>query len=150
MSRPIPSSSNGRVGRNARQSAAFRSPQRSGQSLRSTTAAEPKAEIPRLLAAAPILAVCTELERHVDDLRRLAPASDATTALTLYHDKLSAALSSAREIELFIPADRAAVILGKSVSMVTYLCRNGSLQAKKIGGMWQIYREDLERIQRGE
>jgi hypothetical protein len=144
MSRSIPSST-GRTGRYVRQPSALRTTPRSGQPVR-----ERKADIPRLFAAAPILAVCTELEQHVDDLRRLAPASDATTALTLYRDKLSAALNSAREIELFISADQAAVILGKSVSMVTYLCRNGSLQAKKIGGMWQIYREDLERIQRGE
>jgi len=149
MNRPIPSST-GRTGRNVHQASAFRSTQRLGQPVRSTIAAEPKADVPRLLAAAPILAVCSELEQHVDDLRRLAPASDATTALTLYRDKLSAALGSAREIELFISADQAALILGKSVSMVTYLCRNGSLQAKKIGGMWQIYREHLERIQRGE
>lgn len=146
MSRSI-SSSTGRTGRYGRQPGVLSSTPRSGPSVR---AAERKADVPRLFAAAPILAVCTELEQHVDDLRRLAPASDATTALTLYRDKLSAALSSAREIELFISADQAAVILGKSVSMVTYLCRNGSLQAKKIGGMWQIYREDLERIQRGE
>ena len=53
-------------------------------------------------------------------------------------------------VVLFLLGITAAVILGKSPSMVTYLCRNGSLQAKKIGGMWQIYREDLERIQRGE
>lgn len=144
MSRSI-SNGAGPTGRYVRQTSALRSTPRSGQPIREQTA-----DIPRLLAAAPILAVCTELEQHVDDLRRLAPASDATTALTLYRDKLSAALSSAREIELFISADQAAVILGKSVSMVTYLCRNGSLQAKKIGGMWQIYREDLERIQRGE
>jgi hypothetical protein len=149
MSRSI-SSSTGRTGRYVRQPSALRGTPRSGQSVRTAIPAERKADIPRLFAAAPILAVCTELEQHVDDLRRLAPASDATTALTLYRDKLSAALSSAREIELFISADQAAVILGKSVSMVTYLCRNGSLQAKKIGGMWQIYREDLERIQRGE
>lgn len=149
MSRSI-ASSTGRTARYVHQPNSLRSVQRSGQPVRSTIASEPKADVPRLLAAAPILAVCTELEQHVDDLRRLAPASDATTALSLYRDKLSAALSSAREIELFISADQAAVILGKSVSMVTYLCRNGSLQAKKIGGMWQIYREDLERIQRGE
>jgi hypothetical protein len=149
MSRSIPGST-GRTGRYVRQPSALLSTPRSGQAARSAIPAERKVEIPRLFAAAPILAVCTELEQHVDDLRRLAPASDATTALTLYRDKLSAALNSAREIELFISADQAAVILGKSVSMVTYLCRNGSLQAKKIGGMWQIYREDLERIQRGE
>jgi hypothetical protein len=149
MSRSIPGST-GRTGRYVHQPCALRSTPRSRQPVHATIAAERKADIPRLFAAAPILAVCTELEQHVDDLRRLAPASDATTALTLYRDKLSAALSSAREIELFIPADQAAMILGKSVSMVTYLCRNGSLQAKKIGGMWQIYREDLERIQRGE
>lgn len=149
MNSSIPSST-GRTDRYVRQRSTLRGTPRTGQPVRSTNAAEPKADTPRLLAAAPILAVCIELEQHVDDLRRLAPASDATAALSLYRDKLSAALSSAREIEMFISADQAAVILGKSVSMVTYLCRNGSLQAKKIGGMWQIYREDLERIQRGE
>ncbi|HWG36042.1 MAG TPA: helix-turn-helix domain-containing protein [Gemmatimonadaceae bacterium] len=101
---------------------------------------------PRLLAAAPIVAVSEELERHVGELRRLAPASDATTALTLYRDKLAAALVRARNVELFVAVDVAAAILGKSPSGVTYLCRSGSLKAKKVGGVWQIDRADLERV----
>ena len=101
---------------------------------------------PRLLAAAPIVAVSEELERHVGELRRLAPASDATTALTLYRDKLVAALVRARNVELFVAVDVAAAILGKSASGVTYLCRTGALKAKKVGGVWQIDRVDLERL----
>jgi hypothetical protein len=101
---------------------------------------------PRLLAAAPIVAVCEELNRHVGDLARLAPTSDATTALTLYRDKFDAALARARQLELFVSAEVASVILGKSVSMVTYLCRTSALKAKKVGGTWQIDRLDLERL----
>ncbi|MGH7618564.1 MAG: helix-turn-helix domain-containing protein [Gemmatimonadaceae bacterium] len=101
---------------------------------------------PRLLAAAPIVAVSDELSRHVADLTRLAPASDATTALTLYRDKLAAALHRARELDLFVSADVASVILGKSASMVQHLCRSGALRAKKVGGTWQIDRVDLERL----
>ena len=100
----------------------------------------------RLLAAAPIVAVSEELEQHVGELRRLAPTSDATTALTLYRDKLAAALVRARNVELFVAVDVAAAILGKSPSGVTYLCRSGSLKAKKVGGVWQIDRADLERV----
>ena len=106
-------------------------------------------DAPKLLAAAPIIAVSQELDRHVDDLRRLAPASDATTALTLYREKLTTAIQRARQLELFVSAEHAALVLGKSVSMVTYLCRTGALQAKKVGGTWQIDRLDLERMQRG-
>ena len=105
---------------------------------------------PRLLAAAPIVAVCEELNRHVSDLARLAPTSDATTALTLYRDKLDAALARARQLELFVSAEVASVILGKSVSMVTYLCRTAALKAKKVGGTWQIDRLDLERLRADE
>lgn len=101
---------------------------------------------PRLLAAAPIVAVSEELDRHVGELRRLAPTSDATTALTLYRDKLAAALVRARNVELFVAVDVAAAILGKSLSGVTYLCRTGALKAKKVGGVWQIDRADLERV----
>ncbi len=101
-------------------------------------------DAPKLLAAAPIVAVSQELDRHVADLRRLAPASDATTALTLYRDKLVEAIQRARQLELFISAEQAALVLGKSVSMVTYLCRSGALRAKKVGGTWQIDRLDLE------
>jgi hypothetical protein len=104
------------------------------------------AALPKLLAAAPIVAVSDELARHVSDLSRLAPASDATTALTLYRDKLAAALQRARELELFVSAEVAAVVLGKSISGVTYLCRTGALKAKKVGGVWQIDRVDLERL----
>jgi len=100
----------------------------------------------RLLAAAPIVAVSEELSRHVDDLTRLAPKSDATTALTLYRDKLRTALHRARTLELFVSAEVASVILCKSVSMVTHLCRAGSIKAKKVGGTWQIDRLDLERM----
>ena len=101
---------------------------------------------PRLLAAAPLVALSDELSRHVADLARLAPTSDATTALTLYRDKLASALQRARELDLFVTADVASVILGKSVSMVTYLCRSGALRAKKVGGTWEIDRIDLERF----
>lgn len=104
------------------------------------------ATLPKLLAAAPIVAVSEELSRHVSDLARLAPASDATTALTLYRDKLAAALQRARELELFISAEAAALILGKSISAITYLCRTGALKSKKVGGTWQIDRVDLERL----
>jgi hypothetical protein len=90
-----------------------------------------------------------ELERHVSDLRRLAPTSDATSALAMYLGKLVQAMEDARDLELFIPVDAAGVILGKSPSMVTYLCRTGALQAKKVGGTWQILRKDLEAMQRG-
>lgn len=100
----------------------------------------------RLLAAAPIVAVSEELSRHVSDLTRLAPTSDATTALTLYRDKLQAALMRARQLDLFITAEVASVVLGKSVSMVTHLCRRGALSAKKVGGTWQIDRVALERM----
>jgi hypothetical protein len=106
----------------------------------------PAAGLPKLLAAAPIVAVSDELTRHVSDLARLAPASDATTALTLYRDKLAAALQRARELELFVSAEAAAMVLGKSISGVTYLCRTGALKAKKVGGTWQIDRVDLERL----
>ena len=101
---------------------------------------------PKLLAAAPIVAVSEELTRHVGDLARLAPTSDATTALTLYRDKLAAALKRARELELFVSADVASLMLGKSISGVTYLCRTGAIKAKKVGGTWQIDRLDLERL----
>jgi hypothetical protein len=104
------------------------------------------ADAPRLLAAAPIISVSDELDRHVEDLRRLAPASDATTALTLYRDKLTLAIQRARQLELFVSAEQASVVLGKSVSMITYLCRAGALRAKKVGGTWQIDRLDLERM----
>jgi hypothetical protein len=103
-------------------------------------------EVPRLLAAAPIISVSEELDRHVEDLRRLAPASDATTALTLYRDKLTIAIQRALKLELFVSAEEAAVVLGKSVSMITYLCRTGALKAKKIGGTWEIDRLDMERL----
>jgi hypothetical protein len=105
---------------------------------------------PKLLAAAPIIAVSQDLERHVADLRRLAPTSDATTALSLYQDKLKVAIQRACQLDLFISAEQAAVILGRSVSMITYLCRNGALRAKKVGGVWQIDRLDLERMRRDE
>lgn len=104
-------------------------------------------EIPKLLAAAPIIAIHQELARHVEDLRRLAPTSDATTALTLYHDKLGVAIQRAHRLELFVSAEQASVVLGKSVSMVTYLCRTGAIKAKKVGGTWQIDRLELERLQ---
>lgn len=104
-------------------------------------------EIPKLLAAAPIMAIHQELARHVEDLRRLAPTSDATTALTLYHDKLGVAIQRAHRLELFVSAEQASVVLGKSVSMVTYLCRTGAIRAKKVGGTWQIDRLELERLQ---
>ena len=100
----------------------------------------------RLLAAAPIMAVSDELARHVSDLARLAPSSDATIALTLYRDKLQSALMRARELDLFISAEAASVVLGKSISMVTHLCRTGALSAKKVGGTWQIDRVALERM----
>ena len=103
-------------------------------------------DVPRLLAAAPIISVSDELDRHVEDLRRLAPASDATTALTLYRDKLTVAIQRARRLELFVCAEEASVILGKSVSMITYLCRTGALKAKKVGGTWEIDRLDMERL----
>ncbi|MQA91142.1 MAG: helix-turn-helix domain-containing protein [Gemmatimonas sp.] len=102
--------------------------------------------VPRLLAAAPIISISDELGRHVEDLRRLAPASDATTALTLYRDKLTQAIQKARHLELFVTAEQAAIVLGKSVSMITYLCRTGALAAKKVGGTWHIDRVDLERM----
>ena len=100
----------------------------------------------RLLAAAPILAVSEELTKHVSDLARLAPTSDATTALTLYRDKLQAALNRARQLDLFVSAEVASVVLGKSVSMVTHLCRTGALSSKKVGGTWQIDRLALEQL----
>jgi hypothetical protein len=101
---------------------------------------------PRLLAAAPIVAVSDELDRHVADLTRLAPTSDATVALTHYRDKLAAALHHARQLELFVSVVVASAVLGKSVSMVTHLCRTGALNAKKVGGTWEIDRVDLERL----
>ena len=101
-------------------------------------------DAPRLLAAAPILAVSEELDRQVGELRRVAPSSDATSALTLYRDKLAAALQRARQIDLFVTTDIAATILGRSASDVTYLCRTGALKAKKVGGVWMIDRVDLE------
>lgn len=101
---------------------------------------------PRLLAAAPIISVSEELDRHVEDLHRLAPASDATTALTLYRDKLARAIQRARRVDLFVSAEEASMLLGKSVSMITYLCRTGALRAKKVGGTWQIDRLEMERM----
>lgn len=115
-------------------------------SIRAVRTTSDTSSRPRLLAAAPIVAVSEELERHVGELRRLAPTSDATTALTLYRDKLAAALVRARNVELFVAVDVAAAILGKSPSGVTYLCRTGALRAKKVGGVWQIDRTDLERV----
>lgn len=112
----------------------------------STSRLEPPDGHVRLLAAAPIMAVSEELARHVSDLARLAPSSDATIALTLYRDKLQSALMRARELDLFISAEAASVVLGKSVSMVTHLCRTGALGAKKVGGTWQIDRVALERM----
>lgn len=106
----------------------------------------PAADVPKLLAAAPIIGVFQELDQHVSDLARLAPASDATTALTLYRDKLSVAIQHARKLELFVSAEQAALILGKSVSMITYLCRTGALEARKVGGTWQIDRLAIERM----
>lgn len=100
----------------------------------------------KLLAAAPIVAVAEELNRQVGDLARIAPASDATTALTIYRDKLNAALKRAHDLDLFVTADVAALILRRSVSGVTYLCRTGAINAKKVGGTWQIDRVDLERF----
>jgi len=113
---------------------------------RAALLADPRTDRPKLLAAAPIIAVYQELDQHVRDLMQLAPASDATTALTLYRDKLSTALRYARDLELFVSAEQAALVLGKSVSMVTYLCRTGALKAKKVGGAWQIDRLAMERI----
>lgn len=107
-------------------------------------------DAPKLLAAAPIIAVSEELDRQLGELRLVAPTSDATAALTLYGDKLSAAIQRARQIELFISAEQAALILGRSVSMITYLCRTGALNAKKVGGTWQIDRLELERMQHQE
>jgi hypothetical protein len=104
---------------------------------------------PKLLAAAPIIALSHELDRHVSDLRRLAPTSDATNALTIYRDKLTLAIQRARQLELFVSADQAAMVLGRSASMITYLCRTGALKAKKVGGTWQIDRLDLERLRAG-
>lgn len=103
-------------------------------------------DVPKLLAAAPIFGVYQELDRHVKDLRRLAPASDATAALTLYRDKLSVAIQRARQLELFVSAEQASLVLGKSASMITYLCRTGALKAKKVGGTWQIDRLEIERM----
>lgn len=110
----------------------------------STVRPAPPGTQTRLLAAAPILAVSEELTRHVSDLARLAPTSDATTALTLYRDKLLAAVIRAKQLDLFISAEAAALVLGKSVSMITHLCRTGALSAKKVGGTWQIDRVALE------
>jgi hypothetical protein len=107
-------------------------------------------DLPRLLAAAPIVAVQHELNQHVEDLRRLAPTSDATTALTLYRDKLTLAIQRAHRLELFVSAEQAAMVLGKSVSMITYLCRTGAIKAKKVGGTWQIDRLELEQLRNSE
>lgn len=117
-----------------------------GSALRTSGANAALIAAPKLLAAAPIVAVSEELNRHVGDLARLAPTSDATTALTLYRDKLASALKHASELELFVPADVAALVLGRSISGITYLCRTGALKAKKVGGTWQIDRLDLERL----
>ncbi len=95
------------------------------------------------------MSVRDELEQHVGQLRRLAPTSDATAALGLYLEKLARALEDATDIELFIPTETAALILGKTPSMVTYLCRTGALPAEKIGGTWQINRKGLEAKRRG-
>jgi hypothetical protein len=135
----------------------MRSVDKRGSSVRTRRGAPPGASLGRhprpkesvfLLAAAPIIAVREELEKHVSDLRRLAPLSDATTALTLYLEKLAKAVEDARDLELFMSVEAAAVILGKSPNMVTYLCRTGALDAKKIGGTWHIVRKSLE-VQRG-
>lgn len=115
-------------------------------SARLVTRANDLISRPKLLAAAPIVAVSEELTRHVGELARLAPTSDATTALTLYRDKLAAALMRARDLELFVTAEVAALVLGRSISGITYLCRAGALKAKKVGGTWQIDRLDLERL----
>ena len=47
---------------------------------------------------------------------------------------------------LFVSAEVASVVLGKSVSMVTHLCRTGALSSKKVGGTWQIDRLALEQL----
>jgi len=70
-------------------------------------------DAPKLLAAAPILAVSQELGKHVRELRLLTPASDATTALALYRDKLTAAIRRAYQIELFVSAEQTALVLGR-------------------------------------
>jgi hypothetical protein len=73
-------------------------------------------------------AVLNELHQHGGNLLRLAPASDAAAALAIYRDKLDTAVTRAEQLELYIITEAASVVLGKSVSMVTYLCRTRALR----------------------
>jgi hypothetical protein len=100
---------------------------------------------PAILSAAPILEVAGELGRQLRDLRRLAPSSDATAALGRYQALLADAIQRASTMHLAINTDDAALLLGRSVSSVARRCRTGAIAARKVGGVWVIDREELER-----
>jgi hypothetical protein len=100
---------------------------------------------PSVFSAAPIRELADELERQLRDLRRVAPGSDATAALARYQTLLADAIERASTVRLVISTDDAAQLLGRSVSSVARQCRTGAITARKVGGVWVIDREELER-----
>jgi hypothetical protein len=100
---------------------------------------------PAILSAAPILEVADELGRQLRDLKRVAPGSDATAALGRYQALLADAIERASTMRLAINTDDAARVLGRSASSVARRCRTGAIAARKVGGVWAIDREELER-----
>jgi hypothetical protein len=100
---------------------------------------------PAILSAAPILEVADDLARQLQDLRRVAPSSDATAALGRYQALLADAIQRASTMRLAINTDDAALLLGRSVSSVARRCRTGAIAARKVGGVWVIDREEFER-----
>lgn len=99
---------------------------------------------PQLLAAAPLLELLAELDVHLKALRELAPEGDLVRAVTAIRQRLADRIERAQDLSLFVSVATAALILGRTTSAVTYLCRRGLLHARKRGASWEIGRAELE------
>jgi hypothetical protein len=104
-------------------------------------------DIPRLIAADPVLSVVDRWRAELGVLRRRSPGSDAVATLVGCIDELSAAITAGRNLTVLLTVGEAHHISHIPVSTLRWLCNHKPkvIGAHKRGGVWYIARPQFER-----
>jgi len=105
----------------------------------------------KLLSAAPLHQLLTQLRSDHATMVRFVPHGDAAETLRVIVAELSAAIERASDISIFMTIEELSETTGKPESTLTRLCREhgAEIGAAKIAGSWSIHWPTFETYCRG-
>jgi hypothetical protein len=98
---------------------------------------------PRLVVDTPIVAVIEAMGEDLRRLRRLEPSGGACHSLEHYYARFNDAMRDGLMANVWVSTEEAARLRDCTTSAITSLCRNGSVTAKKRGGVWEIHKDSV-------